>query len=188
MEGDGRANTKTCDRTEGAATAEQAMRGDNFSARRVKPGPKTNSTSVGIMAEPPALPCRDDILVENGDASPKSCLPFLEMRSPSAAGGLLPTCEAFTAIRTTFNKPPLRFYSTEETGSKTNWRTPILYVSYDSNFLPAAYPFRMVIETKSGENRMFDPGGSQGRFRACPFLGSWRVLLYGEVIYAGAAG
>ena len=32
MEGDGRANTKTRERTEGAATAEQAMRGDNFSA------------------------------------------------------------------------------------------------------------------------------------------------------------
>ena len=97
MEGDGCANTKTCERTEGAATAEQAMRGDNFSARRVEPGPKTNSTSVGMMVELPALPCGDDILVENGDASPKSCLPFLEMRSPSAAGDLLPTGEAFTA-------------------------------------------------------------------------------------------
>ena len=190
MEGDGRANTKTRERTEGAATAEQAMRGDNFSARRVEPGPKTNSTSVGMMAEPPALPCRDDVLVENGDTSPKSCLPFLEMRSPSAAGGLLPTGEAFTTTRTTFNKPPLRFYSTEETNSKTKWRTRNGEVfSYDSNFLPAAYSFRrMVIETKSGENRVFDPGDSQGRLRACPFLGSWRVLFCGEVIRAGAAG
>ena len=50
-------------------------------------------------------------------------------------------------------------------------------MSYDSNFLPAAYSFRMVIETKSGENRMFDPGGSQGRFRACPFLESRRVCF-----------
>ena len=130
-----------------------------------------------MMAEPSALPCRDDILVENGDASPKSCLLLLEMRSSSAAGGLLPTGEAFSATRTTLNKPPLRFYSTEETDSKTNWRTRILYVLYDSNFLPAAYSFRMVIETKSGKNRMFDPGGSQGRLRACPFLGSWRVCI-----------
>ena len=170
MEEDGRANTKTCERTEGAATAEQAIRGDNVSSRQVEPGTKTNSTSVGIMAEPPALPCRDDSLVENSDASPKSCLPFLEIRSPSAAGGLLPTSEAFTATRTTLNKPPLRFYSTEETDSKTNWRTQILFVSYDSNFNPAACSFRMSIETKSGENRMFDPGGSQGRLRACPFF------------------
>ena len=126
MEADGPANTKTRERTEGAATAVQAMRGDSFSGRRVESGPKNNSTSVGMMAEPSALPCRDDVLVENGDASPKSCLPSLEMRSPTAAGGLLPTGEASTATRTTFNQPPLRFYLTEETDSKTNLRTRIL--------------------------------------------------------------
>ena len=27
------------------------------------------------------------------------------------------------------------------------------------------------------QNRTFDPGGSQGRRRACPILGSWRALL-----------
>ena len=27
---------------------------------------------------------------------------------------------------------------------------------------------------------MFDPGGSTGRLRACPFLGTWRALLCGE--------
>ena len=108
MEADGPANTKTRERTEGIATAVQAMRGDSFSARRVEPGPRTNSTSVGMMAEPPALPCRDDVLAENGDASPKSCLPFLKMRSPSAAGGLLPTEEASTATEATFNKSFLR--------------------------------------------------------------------------------
>ena len=80
MEVDGPANTKTRERTEGAATAVQAMSGDSFSARRVAPDPKTNSISVGMMTEPPALPCRDDILVENGDVSPKPCFPILEMR------------------------------------------------------------------------------------------------------------
>ena len=157
MEENGPANTKTREPTESAATAEQAMRGDNFSARRV---------------ESPALPWRDDVLVENGAASPKSCLPFLEMRSPSAAGGLLPTGEAPTANTTPFNQFSFRLYSTEETDSKTNWRTRILYVSCDSSFVPAAHSYRMAIETKSGENRTFDPGGSQGRLRACPFLGS----------------
>ena len=29
---------------------------------------------------------------------------------------------------------------------------------------------------------MFDPGGSKGRLRACPFLGTWRALLCGEVM------
>ena len=71
-EADGHANTKTRERTESAATAVQAMRGDGFSARRVEPGPNPSSTSFGVKAEPPALPCRDDVVVESGDAAPKS--------------------------------------------------------------------------------------------------------------------
>ena len=38
------------------------------------------------------------------------------------------------------------------------------------------------------QNRTFDPGGSQGRLRACPILGTWRALLCGEVVRVGAAG
>ena len=71
-EADGHANTKTRERTEGAATAVQAMRGDGVSARRVEPDPNTSSTSFGMKAEPLALPCRDDVVVESGDAAPKS--------------------------------------------------------------------------------------------------------------------
>ena len=81
MEVDGQADTETRERTEGAATAVQAMRGECFSARRVEPGPNTNSTSFGVKAEPPALPCRDGVVVECGDAAPDSCLQALEMRS-----------------------------------------------------------------------------------------------------------
>ena len=44
VEADGQASTRTRERTEGAATAAQAMRGDCYSARQVEPGP-TNSTS-----------------------------------------------------------------------------------------------------------------------------------------------
>ena len=86
MEADGQANTKTREHTEGAATAVQAMRGDGFSARRVEPSPNTNSTSFGVKAEPPALPCRDDAVVESGAAASESCLPSLEMRSSTATG------------------------------------------------------------------------------------------------------
>ena len=118
MEADGSASTKTREGMEGTATAEQAKRGKRFSACRFEPGPKPNSTNVGMMAEPPALPCRDDVLVENGDESPKSCFQSLEMRSPSAAGGLVPTGKTSTATETTFNQSPLRFYMTEETYSK----------------------------------------------------------------------
>ena len=101
MKADGPANTKTRERTEGAATAVQAMHGDIFFACRVDPGPKSNSTSFSMMAEPPALLCRDDVAVESGDAAPKSCLPSLEMRSPTVASGLVPTGEISTIIKTT---------------------------------------------------------------------------------------
>ena len=100
MEADGPANTKTRERTEGTATAVQAMRGDRFSARRVEPGPNTNSIGFGVKADPPALPCRDDVVVEIGDAAPKSCLPSLEISSSIAADGLVPTAEASTPTDT----------------------------------------------------------------------------------------
>ena len=103
MEADGPADTKTRERTEGAATAAQAMRGDGFSARRAEPVPNTNSTSFGVKAEPPAPPCRDDVVVECGDAASETCLPSLQMRSSTAAGGLVPTGEASTATETNFN-------------------------------------------------------------------------------------
>ena len=178
MAADGPANTKTRERTEGAATAVQAMRGDSFSACRVDPGPNTNSTSFGMMAKPPALPCRDDVVVESGDAAPKSCLRSLEMRSPSAAGGLLPAGDTSTARETTVNEPLLQFYSTEEENSKKKklWAS-IPSAWYDSSFwklLPAPSCLR-VVEEKPMQNVTFDPGGSQGRLRTCPVLGSWRA-------------
>ena len=137
-ETDGHANTKTRERTEGAAAAVQAMRGDGFSARRVEPGPNTNSTSFGVKAEPTALPCMDDVVVESGDAAPKSCPPSLKMRSSTAPGGLVPTSEASTATETNFNQPPLLFHSTEETDSEASSKEPNLRTStefawYDSN-------------------------------------------------------
>ena len=115
MEADGPADiTKTRERMEGAATAVQAMRGDGFSARRVEPDPNTNSISFGVMAKPPALPCRDDVVIESENAASESCLPSLEMCSPTAAGGLVPTGEASTASETISDVPLLRFYKTEE--------------------------------------------------------------------------
>ena len=187
MEADGPANTKTRERTEGAVTAVQAMRGDSFSARRVEPVPKINSTSFGMMAESHALPCRDDVLVENGDASLKSCLPSLEMHSPTAAGGLVPTGEASTITETTVNEPLLQFCSTEEANCK---KTSTPYVSFNSSVrdLLVAPSGLRVIEAKPMQNRTFDSSGFQGRLRACPVLGSWRALLGGEVARVGAAG
>ena len=192
MEADGPANTKTRERTKVAATAVQAMSGDSFSARRVEPGPNTNSTSFGVKAEPPALPCRGDVVVESSDAAPKLCFPSLEMRLPTAAGGSVPTGKTSTATKTNFNQPPLRFYSTKKTDSNTNLRISTPCISCGSSVFqtsnPPAAPYgRRVTEKKTRKNRAFDPGGSQGHPRACLFLGSWRALVCGEVRRAGAA-
>ena len=190
MGADGLANTKPRKRTEGAATAVQAMHGDSFSSCRIDPGPKT-LTSFGVKAEPPTLPCRDEVVVKSGNAAPKSCLPSLEMRTKIAAGGLVPTGKTSIATETNFNQPPLRFYSTEETDSEANCKKgPTPFAFYDNSFwkLLAAPYCRRVIETKSRQNRTFDAGGSQGHLRACPFLESWRAMACGEVMCAGAAG
>ena len=195
MEADGQANTKTRERTEGAATAVQAMRGDCFSVDRVEPGPNTNSTSFGVKVEPPTLPCRDDVVVESGAAASESCPPPMEMCSSTAAGGLVPTGEASRVSETTSNEPLLRFYETEEMNSEgdstmeDSWTlTPS--ATYDSSsfwrLFAAPYCYR-VVETKSRQNRIFDPGGSRGHLHACPFLRSWRALVCGEVSRAGAA-
>ena len=172
------------------------MRGDGFPAHRVEPGPNTDSTSFGVKAEPPDLPCMDDVVVESGVAASESCLPSLETRSSTAAGGLVPTGKAPTASETTSNEPLLRFYKTLEInpeGDSTmeHSRTLTPSASYDSScfwrLFAAPYCYR-VVETKSRQNRTFDPSGSRDHLRACPFLGSWRASVCGEVIRAGAAG
>ena len=168
---DGQVNTKTREQTEGAPTAAQVMHGDSCTAQRVQDGPKI-STSFGVMAKPPALSCRDDVMVENGAAAPKPCLPSLEMRSPTAAGGLLPTGGTSTATRITFNQSPLRLYLTEETRLRTSTHPASYGSSFWKNNLLAAPSCRRVIETKSGENGVFDPGDS---------MSSPRLRIYGNV-------
>ena len=96
MEADGPADTKTRERTEGTATAAlQAMHGDSCTAQKVQDGPKT-STIFGVKAEPPDLPCKEAVSVENGAASLKSCLSSSGMCSPTVAGDFLPTGEVST--------------------------------------------------------------------------------------------
>ena len=78
------------------------MHGDSFSAKRVQDGSKSSAT-FGVKAEPPALSYRDDVLVENGAAAPKPCISPLEMRTTTAAGGLLPIGKISTATGTAFD-------------------------------------------------------------------------------------
>ena len=151
MEADGPADEKTRERTEGADKAVQAMHGDSFFANRLDPDPIC-STSFGVKVEPPSLPCRDDVVVENDAAAPKSCLSPLKMRSRIAAGGLLPTGKTSTATKTTFDHPTLWFCLTTK---KKKMRTSTPSASYDSSFrrnnLLASPSCQRVIETKSGK-------------------------------------
>ena len=178
MKADLPADTKTRERTAGAATAVQVKHGDSGTAKRVQAGP-TCSTSFGVKAEPPAILYRDDVLVENGTAAPKSCTSPLKMRTPTAIGSLLPTDKTSTATKTTFHQLPLWFYPTKGIKLRT-------YASYYSSFgwinNQQVHFCPRVIETKSGQNLVFDPDGSVGRLRASPFLGTWRALFCGEVL------
>ena len=137
LEADAPAGTKTRERAEGAAKAVQAVHGDSFSANRVDPDPMC-STSFGVKAEPSVLHCRNDVLVENGAAVPKSCLSPLEMGTPTAAGGLLPTGKTFTATRTIFDQPTLWFCATEEANLRTSVRYASNYRSSTYVLLPSA--------------------------------------------------
>ena len=117
----------------------------------------------------------------------------MEMRPSTATGGLVPTGEASTASETNLNEPPLRFCPIEETDLEPSCKkTSTPYASFESSSffwrLLAAPYCRSVVDTKFRQNRTFDPGGSQGHLRACPFLGSWRALACGEGLRAGAAG
>ena len=181
METDMPADKKTRQRTEGGAKAVRAMHGETFSAKGIHDGPK-RSITFGENVEPPALSCRGGVVIENGTAAPKSCLSPLEMRTTTAAGGLLPNGKTFTATWTTFDQPTLWFRLAEE----KKLRTSVLYAWYYSSFwrnnLLAASSCRRVIETKSGQNRMFDPGGFTGHLCACPCWGTWGALFCGKIM------
>ena len=69
MEADVTAAKKTREHTEDAAAAVQTKHGNSCSAKRVQADP-TTLTSFCLKAEPPALPRRDDVLVDNGAAAP----------------------------------------------------------------------------------------------------------------------
>ena len=111
MEVDGPAHTKTRERTEGAATAVQAMHGGSCSADRVDPGLMCSTSFGDDCTRSPAPSCSgENALVANGAVAPNSCIPSLEMRTTTATGGLLSTGETSTPTKVTSNQSPLRLY------------------------------------------------------------------------------
>ena len=172
----GRRNSRkrTHKHTEGTAAADRAKdMEDSFSAHQVDPDQMCLISFGYDSTGPPALPCpRDDALVENGAGALKLCLSPTEMRTLTVASGLLPAGTASTGTRIIFYQLPLRFCRTEETNYGT---AAIQYATY-SDFWKMK-----VLETKSRQTLVFDPGGSAGRLHACPFLETWRALHCGEV-------
>ena len=70
MEADEPADTKTCERTKGAATAVQAMHRNSCSATRVDPDPMCSTSFGDDCTGPPAPSCSgEDALVDNGTNS-----------------------------------------------------------------------------------------------------------------------
>ena len=95
-------DNKTRKRTEDAA-ADQAKHGDSCSSKSVDTGPPMWLASFGDdSTEPPALPSRDDAMVDKGVTVPTPCLSPVEMPTPTAAGDLLLVSAASTAMRTIF--------------------------------------------------------------------------------------
>ena len=124
-EADVLADNKARKRMEDTA-AVQAKHGDSCSAERVRAGP----TSFDMKVEPPALPRRDDVLIDEGDAAPKPCLLPVDMRTPTAAGDLLSAGKASAATRIIFYQLPLRFCLTDETNSRTTTQYAIDYSNF----------------------------------------------------------
>ena len=130
MEADVELNTKTRKRTEDASGADRVENEDNSSTERVNGGP-TSLTSFGMIAEPPdPEKSIGNALIDKGAEAPKPCLPPVEMRTPTATGGLLPAGTAPTAMRVIFPRP-LFFWSLgeeikEKTGRTTLTSLPLL--------------------------------------------------------------
>ena len=90
------------------------------------------------------------------------------MHTRTATAGLLPASKASKATRTIFQQSPLWFCLTKE----IHLRTSNQYATNYSSFWKMK-----VLQTKSMQTLVFDPGGSKGRVHACPFLGT-RCTLF----------
>ena len=145
------------------------MSGDSSPAQ-VDPDSMRLTSFDDNSIEPAALSCRDDAMVDKGAAVPIPCFFSVKMRTLTAAVGLLPAGKAFAASRTLFHQPPLWCCPTEDMNS----RALVQYATYYSRLWKTK-----VLETKTRQTLVFDPSGSTGRLRGCPFLSGWQALLSG---------
>ena len=127
----------------------------DISSDRVHDPMRLTSFGDQEYIKPPALPCRDDALVNQGHEVPIPCLSPVEMRKSTPAGGLLHADSASTnkAQGTKF-PPQLLPWSFGETSEENNiGTTRQTFAKSNRSWHPK------VIETKSRQNLFFDPGG-----------------------------
>ena len=118
MEADVKSDTNTRKRMEDVP-ADRVMSGDS-SSTQIDPDPMCLTSFGDYSTEPLALPRKDDAQVDRGAAAPKPCLSPVEMRTLTAAGGLLSAGTASLRTRTNFQQPSLWFCPIEEISLKTS--------------------------------------------------------------------
>ena len=165
---------KTRDSTEDFA---QDGRLGDISSDRVHDPMRLTSFGDQDYTEPPARPCRDDALVNQGHEVAKPCLSPVEMRNSTSAGSLLHAGAASTMITQGTNFPSqLLPWSFRETSEEKSICTRHTFAKYNRSWHPK------VIETKSRQNMVFDPGGLSGCLCGCPFWeGDARCIVGGLI-------
>ena len=161
MKTDVQEDKKTRESTEDFA---QDGRLGDITSDRVHDPMRLTSFGDKDYTELPALPCRDDALVNQGHEVAKPCLSPVEIRkSTSSAGSLLDAgATSITKIQGTNFPPQLLPWSFCETSEEKNISTRQTFAKYNRSWHPK------VIETKSRQNMVFDPGGLPGYLCGCP--------------------
>ena len=128
--------------------------------------------------EPPALPSRDDALVNQGHEVAKPCLSPVEIRKSISADSLQRAGATSTTKTQGTNFPPqLLPRSFRETSEEKKISTTRqTFAKYNCSWHPK------VIETKSRQNMVFDPGGLSDCLCGCPFWeGDARCIVGGLI-------
>ena len=152
MKADVPEDKKTRESTEGFV---QDGRLGDISSDRVHDPMRLTSFGDQDYTKPPALPCRDNALVNQGQEMAKPCLSPVEIRKSTPAGSSLHAGAASTNKAQGTNFPPqLLPWSFRETSEEKNiCTTRQTFAKYNRSWHPK------VIDTKSRQNMVFDPGG-----------------------------
>ena len=150
----------------------------DISSDRVHDPMRLTSFGDKHHTEPPALPCRDYALVNQGYEVTKTCLSPVKIRKSISAGSLLDAAATLITKTQGTNFPPqLLPWNFRETSEEKNISmTRQTFAKYNRSWHPK------VVETKSRQNVVFDPGGLSGCLCGCPFWeGDARCIVGGLI-------